>query len=84
MHKKGLIASPMPGWLQTLLARLAGETGIWGGEPGAALLPNHVLINAYQARHPLAPHTVPALTARLRMCPLESPWQGLPSCKPYC
>lgn len=50
VHKKGLIASPLPGWLQSLLARLAGETGIWGGEPGQPLLPNHVLINAYQVQ----------------------------------
>ena len=45
VHQKGLIAAPLPSWLQPLLARLAGELGIFG-EGGA--LPNHVLINAYE------------------------------------
>ncbi|KAL4419683.1 hypothetical protein ABPG75_006781 [Micractinium tetrahymenae] len=57
VHKKGLVAAPLPSWLQPLLARLAGETGIWGGEPGAPLLPNHVLINAYQPGEGIMPHT---------------------------
>ncbi|KAL4437805.1 hypothetical protein ABPG77_005717 [Micractinium sp. CCAP 211/92] len=56
VHKKGLIASPLPGWLQPLLARLAGETGIWGGERGGPLLPNHVLINAYLPGEGIMPH----------------------------
>lgn len=53
MHKKGLVPTPLPSWLQPLLARLAAETGIWG-EGGQ--LPNHVLINAYQPGEGIMPH----------------------------
>lgn len=53
VHKKGLIAAPLPGWLQPLLARLAADTGgLWG----EGLLPNHVLVNAYQPGEGIMPH----------------------------
>jgi alkylated DNA repair protein alkB family protein 6 len=41
--KGSLIATPLPAWLAPLAARLARETGAFGG--GAP--PNHVLVNAY-------------------------------------
>ena len=48
VHKQGLIPAPLPGYLEPLLARLAADTGIYGGAGERA---NHVLINAYQVRH---------------------------------
>lgn len=52
-EKAGLLAAPLPGWLQPLLARLAAER-----LPGLSAAPplNHVLVNRYEAGEGILAH----------------------------
>jgi len=59
---KGLLAAKLPAWLQSLGARMAHDTAIFGDDAGSnggsgsgsgsgsatARLPNHVLVNEYE------------------------------------